>query len=120
MTIFLTAQALVWFPYGLWCLVHPETLATFAGVVATTPTAISEVRAMYGGLQAGIGVLAALAVARAERHRSAVATLGVLAGSLGIGRSIGALVGADLSAYTLGAIGFELGSALWAGLLLRR
>jgi hypothetical protein len=110
----------VWLPYGLWCLARPEILAEFAGVTATTPTAVAELRAMYGGLQAAIGTLAALALARPAHRRAVVMTLGVLTGGLGLGRLLAVLLGAGLSGYTTGALVIELGSVLWAAALLRR
>ncbi len=120
MTIFLTLSSLVWFPYGLWCLARPQILAEFAGVTATTPTATAEIMAMYGGLQMGIGILAALAVAKPAERRGVVLTLGVLTAGLGITRLLAVLLGAGLSSYTTGALVVEFGSAVWAGALLRR
>ena len=54
---FLASSALVWLPYGLYCFAHPEALRAMAGIVIESPTASTELRAMYGGLQAGLGVL---------------------------------------------------------------
>lgn len=120
MPIFLALSSLVWLPYGLWCLARPEILAAFAGVAATTPTAVAELRAMYGGLQTAIGVLAALALARPDRRRGVVLTLGVLTAGLGIARLLGVVLGAGISSYTAAALVIEFGSAVWAALLLRR
>ena len=53
--LFLAANALLWLPYGLYCFLVPEFLAEAAAVSATTSTGTVELRAMYGGLQAGIG-----------------------------------------------------------------
>ena len=120
MTIYLALNAIVWFPYGLWCLVRPETLTAFAGVTMLTPTAVAEVRAMYGGLQAAVGAIAVTALVRPDHRRTIVMVLGVLTAGLGAARLIAALSGAGFSAYTGGAVVFELGSAAWAAVLLRR
>jgi len=120
MTIFLALSALVWLPYGLWCFARPEILAEFAGVVATTPTAGAELRAMYGGLQMAIGALAVIGLARPPIRRGLVATFGVLTGGLGIGRLLAVVLGAGLSSYTAGALVIELGSVVWVAALLRR
>jgi hypothetical protein len=120
MRVFLAVSALVWLPYGLWCFARPEILAAFAGLAATTPTAIAEVRAMYGGLQIAIGVLAVVALARPHHRRSVVLTLGLLTGGLGIARLLAVLLGAGVSGYTAGGLIVEFGSMAWAAALLRR
>ena len=50
--IFLLLSALLWLPYGIYCWLHPSYLAEAAGVVFQGST---ELRAMYGGLQAALG-----------------------------------------------------------------
>ena len=57
-SIFLGLSTLVWLGYGLYCLLDPGYLAQAAGVAAASATGTTEIRAMYGGLQAGIGVIA--------------------------------------------------------------
>jgi len=119
-TIFLALSALVWLPYGLWCFARPEILAEFAGVAGTTGTAVAELRAMYGGLQMAIGVLALVGLARPALRRGLVMTFGVLTGGLGVARLLAVLLGAGLSGYTGGALVVELGSVVWVLALLRR
>jgi hypothetical protein len=51
--IFFALTALVWLPYGIFCFFQPGYLAQAAGVTATSATGTIELRAMYGGLQAG-------------------------------------------------------------------
>ena len=57
--IFLGLSALLWLLFGAGYFFAPETLGRqdYAGVVATTPTGSAEIRAMYGGLEAAIGVM---------------------------------------------------------------
>ena len=50
--IFLALSALIWLPYGVFCLIQPQFLAGAAGVAFTSPTGSTEIRAMYGGLSA--------------------------------------------------------------------
>ena len=59
---FLGLSVLVWLGYGLYCFFVPAVVAEGAGFVARTPTATTELRAMYGGLQMALGVMAALAL----------------------------------------------------------
>ena len=53
--IFLLLSALLWLPYGIYCWLHPSALAEAAGVAFQSPTGSTELRAMYGGLQAALG-----------------------------------------------------------------
>ena len=71
--VFLGISVLIWFPYGLFCFLQPSFLGQVAGVVAHSTTATTELRAMYGGLQAGIGLLclAAFVTYRMLRRESA-------------------------------------------------
>lgn len=118
--IFLGLSAVVWLPYALLCLLNPDFLAGAAGVSTTSPTGLSEVRAMYGGLQAGIGILALLGAARPGFTRPALLMLLCLASGLGLARMAGVIVDGSLSGYTVGALIFEGVTAFFAVSCLRR
>ncbi|MBX3024354.1 DUF4345 domain-containing protein [bacterium] len=117
---FLALSALVWFPYGLFCFFNPVALAGGAGVVFTTATGASELRAMYGGLQAALGLLAFAGMQRETLRRPALVTLFTVTAGLGIARLLGAVSDGAWSGYTLMGLVFEWGSMLWSGALLRR
>lgn len=117
--VFLGLSALVWLPYGIVCFARPETLAEGAGVTATGATGIVELRAMYGGLQIALGVLAALGAMRPALRHPALVTLAFVGAGLGLARLGGALGAADFSGYTVFALVFEgLTAGLGAGLAL--
>ena len=116
----MAASVLIWFPYGIWCFLDPGTLADSAGVEATTPTGVTELRAMYGGLQMSIGLLAAAGFARVSVRRPALLALAFLAGGLAGSRLIGGILDDSFSAYTTGATIFEFVIALIASRLLGR
>jgi hypothetical protein len=61
---FLVVSVFVWLPYGIYCFLVPGGLADYAGVVGETATGTTELRAMYGGLEAAIGVFALAALLR--------------------------------------------------------
>jgi hypothetical protein len=105
--IFLGLNVLVWLPYGLYCFVEPGYLAQAAGVTAATATGSTELRAMYGGLQIGIGTFALAAVLNAALVRPALLALAFLAGGLGIARISGAVLDDGWSFYTGMGMGFE-------------
>jgi len=120
MKIFLGLSALIWLPYGIFCLANPGFLAEAAGVHHSTPTGLTELRAMYGGLQAALGVLAAAALVREDLARTALTTLAFVTAGLGSTRLLGMFIDASMSEYTAGAIVFEFACAITATVLLRR
>jgi hypothetical protein len=105
--IFLGLCAVLWLPYGLMCLANPGSLAEAAGVVATTATGTIELRAMYGGLQAAVGVLALVGALRPALAPHALLALGTLAAGLGCTRLAAALHAGVFESYTIGALGLE-------------
>jgi hypothetical protein len=111
--LFLGFQAIVFIPYGLYCLVQPQMLADGAGVTATSVAGIIELQAMYGGLQTAVGVLCGLA-ALAERYRNGalLALLFIFAG-LAVPRVSLALVNGEFSGYTVFAMSYESLSLLF-------
>ena len=109
--IFLGLSALLWLPYGVFCLVQPSFLAGAAGVAASSATGTVELRAMYGGLQAAIGTLCALGSASPLWRSHALVGLGVLTAGLGLARLAGVAAGGGLSSYTAMALVLEFGSA---------
>lgn len=117
--IFLALSALVWLPYGLYCFFSPAYLAEAAGVGFTSPTGATELRAMYGGLQAAIGAVALIGALRPERARDALRLLFVVGAGLGAARLLGAGLDAAWSAYTAMAIALELGTVAITAWLLR-
>jgi len=118
--VFLGLSALLWLPYGLYCFFVPTSLADAAGVGALTPTGSTELRAMYGGLQAAIGLLAGFAVVRPGLVRPALVALAFLAGGLASARALGVLMDGGFSSYTAMGLGFELATVAIAALLLAR
>lgn len=117
--LFLAANALLWIGYGLFCLARPGFLDEAAGIAARTTTATTELRAMYGGLQIAIGVIAAAALLRPALEDAAIGTIGTLAAGLFTGRAIGALLDGGLSGYTIGGLLLESTLAFLAQRLLR-
>ena len=91
-----------------------------AEVIRTDTGATTEVRAMYGGLQAAIGCLTLGGLLRASLVRPALLTVAFLTTGLASTRLAGVLIDGSFSSYTAGGLGFEIVSALAALLLLRR
>jgi hypothetical protein len=118
--IFLALSAAIWLPYGLLCFFQPAGLAESAGVSFTTATGATEIRAMYGGLQAAIGAFALAGALRPALSGSALTLLLVACAGLGGARLLGAGLDAELSSYTGMALVLEFGTVALAAWLLRR
>lgn len=118
--VFLGFSALVWLPYGLFCFFRPESLAEIAGVAASSATGTIELRAMYGGLQCAIGLLALAALLRDSLVPTALLALACLCAGLGLARLGASALSVELSTYTAFALAFEVPSASLAIWLYRR
>lgn len=106
--VFLGLSGLVWVPYGIFCFLQPSFLDGAAGLAANTPTGTTELRAMYGGLQAGIGVMLLVALRDARFVIPGLAAIAYLTGGLAVARFGGLLLDGSVSTYTIGAIVFEI------------
>jgi hypothetical protein len=106
--------------YGLACLASPSILADATGMQFPTGTATVEVRAMYGGLQTAVGLLALLGLLREGLRAPMLLCLGVILFGLASGRLIGIAVDADPGSYNYVAVVFEgISAAAAFGLLSR-
>jgi hypothetical protein len=112
--IFLGVSILIWLPYGLYCLMVPGALAESAGVLSTSQTGSTEIRAMYGGLQAAIGALALAGFLRANLSNAALLAIGFLSVGLFSARLLGLGLDGGLSTYTGGALAFEAVNSFFA------
>ena len=97
---FLLVNTLVLISYGLYCLFVPSFLGTAAGIVAQTPTGLTELRAMYGGLQLGAGCLLLAGLLNPSYTVTALRTAVFLFAGLAIARTIGITLDSSMSAYT--------------------
>jgi hypothetical protein len=118
--IFLALNVLAWLPYGLFCLARPGFLEGAAGVAFTSPTGSTELRAMYGGLQAAIGVRALCGLLLPALRRPALIAVGFLTAGLATGRAFGALVDGEISGYTALGLTFEVVTAVVAAWIVSR
>lgn len=113
MRTYLILSCVSWLGYGLYCLAFPDTITTLAGVAATSATATVELRAMYGGLQAAVGVIALAGLLLPTRLPDALFALATLYTGLFLGRLVGVLASGELSPYSLLGLAFEGVFAAW-------
>ena len=119
-TLFLWITGLGWLGYGAYCFFVPGTLTEFAGLVPSNTTAMTELRAMYGGLQGAIGILALIGATHTRRANAVLLALSCVYAGLGSTRTIAALLAGDSSMYSIGALSFECLSAAISIWLLRK
>lgn len=109
--VFLGIQTLIWLPYGVFCFFQPEFLDTAAGIALGSATASTEVRAMYGGLEAAIGAMTLSGLLHADLTRPALLLLAFLCTGLATARFGGMLIDGGISTYTMAGLAFEVVSA---------
>ena len=116
--IFLWLNGLLFVGYGLACLWMPSLPAEYAGFKLATPSGAVEVVAMYGGLQAGFGVLLIVGARDATKRGTILLALACVVGGLAAARFFGMAVH-GASEYNLGAVVYESLTTLLALAALR-
>lgn len=93
--VLLWIDALVFMGLGVWLCVDPVESLRGVHVTASAPAGVTELRAMYGGLELGVGLFLAMTAMR-PRWRDAGLWLGLLSiGGLGVVRTLSALLAAS-------------------------
>jgi hypothetical protein len=118
----LVALAVLHLLFGLYALYMPLQVAQLAEILVPTPAAVSEIRAVYGGLMIAVGAVLARGVlggpvGAAWLRAAAVAYAGIF-----FGRAVSISVDGP-TGYALFAGGFEIALAIflgWAASELRR
>ena len=113
-------SALLFTGYGLISFFYPEIPASFAGLEMTSGDAVAEIRAMYGGLQTGIGLFCLLAAVNSGYYRAGLTLLVLGVGALALGRLYSAITTVDpVTTYTYGALLYELTTTMLAIIALK-
>ena len=101
-------SGLIFTLYGLACLFQPELLTHYAGLAFISGDAAIEISAMYGGLQAGFGLLCLLGAMSPAYTRFALLAMVFGIGGIAVGRAIGLLISPEVPGdYTWGALIYE-------------
>ncbi|AHG89119.1 Protein of unknown function DUF4345 [Gemmatirosa kalamazoonensis] len=109
----LTLGALGFLAFGVTVLAAPGLLAVI-DVTAATATARSDVRAVYGGMELGVGVFLVLCARRAEWRRAGLAAQALAMGGVVTGRVVSLAVDGVPRPIALGFWAVELAGALLA------
>jgi hypothetical protein len=117
--IILGLTGLAFAGYGVYCAIDLDVVIELTGVVFRSATPAVEARAMYGGLQTGLGLLFFnAAVNRRLTAYGLVAMIFVL-GGLALGRALGMYLD-EIDEYNTGAFIYESSSAVLAAVALWR
>lgn len=115
---YLIFTLLVWLPWGLMCVFDITLISDVIGVAGITPSGNSDLRAMYGGFQTAVGLMAALALYDRRFVRSFLLALGFIAGCLALSRTYGLVVDDSGTVYTWGVLAYEYFAGISAVALL--
>ena len=91
---------------GVSCLVAPASFAQQAGLAAV-PSALTEIRAFYGGLQIGIGCFLFWCIRQRTLTFAGLLLVGLAVGGAGMGRGFGMLVDQVPTAFHLTNLAIE-------------
>lgn len=115
---FLIFSTLVWLPYGVLCFYFQDWVGALNGIQAVSETGKVEFKAMYGGVQMGMGLLALSALFNASLVRPALMMFIFVCGGMGLARFLAADFTSSVSAYTCFALLLETVTAALAGFCL--
>lgn len=114
--LLLIISGLIFIIYGLACAFNPALPAGYIGMELGPAGGHVEFIAMYGGLQAALGMLFLYCGLHRKRRLAGLKCLALFLGALGLAR-LGGLLSYGVDSYNLAAVCYELGSAalaLWA------
>lgn len=110
---------LMFLGFGLAFAVAPWTMAGLVDLRATSPQAVTELRAFYGGLEIGLGVFMIACAATRQWLHAGLQCLLVVCGGIAAGRIFGLLVDASASNFMWAALATEVTGAALAVIALR-
>jgi hypothetical protein len=105
--------------YGVYCAIDLDVVIELTGVVFRSPTPAVEARAMYGGLQTGLGLLFFNAAVNKRLTAYGLVAMVFVLGGLALGRALGMFLD-EVDDYNRGAFVYESVSALLAAVALWR
>lgn len=118
--ILLIVQVVILTVLALAYLIRPQEMANLSGALLMESSAVTDVRAWYGGLQLGLAFYLLLAP-RAGQVRPALFLLLVLYTALALGRVLGLVLdGGAQQTFNFAVLLFEAVSAALAWSALRR
>ena len=103
---------------GVWFFAAPEAVGPL-GLQLQGASGPAEIRAMYGGLQLGLGLYFLVALRRPSWERPALQVALFTVAGLGLGRAAGVLMSRAFTPLLLGLVALEFAGAILCALALR-
>lgn len=98
--LIVTLTAVVFVVYGIGFVLFPvEILQTITGHSVAVPAGITDIRATYGGMSIGVGIILYLLVREAGTIRLALVSVVVIMITMAAGRSYGMLVDGEPTVF---------------------
>ena len=116
---YLIFNCIVWLPWGLICIFDTSQINNIIGVSGRDAMANTDLRAMYGGFQFAVGLMAAYALYNRRHFTHFVFALAFLGSCMALGRSYGLIADGGGTVYTWGVLSFEAFAGITGMLWLR-
>lgn len=111
---------LMFLGFGLAFAAAPWSMAKLLGLQATSPQAITELRAFYGGLEIGLGAFMIASAATRRWMRAGLQCLLVVCAGIAAGRVFGLAIDNSASTLMWAALATELAGAVLAIVAISR
>ena len=108
----LALGALAFGAFGVQWLLDPVAMANPLGIHLTNSDATSDARAVYGGLELGVGLFLSWCVASADRRTLGLTALALCLFGLGFSRLTGIVLAPDVTSATWQLLATDLGGAV--------
>ncbi|WNJ17889.1 DUF4345 domain-containing protein [Pontibacter sp. G13] len=90
MKVLILLNSIVFLMFGLGFVFLPETLSLFVtDSVPTTPSGLTDMRATYGGISIGFGILLGIMSRQSSLHALGTQAIVLVVGGMALGRTIG-------------------------------
>ncbi len=116
--LFLMLAALLFAGFGLASLFQPERIAGMVGIRPSTTAGRSEIRAVYGGLELGLGAFLVYCALDAQRLELGLLLVVLTYGAAAAGRMIGIALDRPVEAVTRRILVAEVAFAIVGWVLL--
>lgn len=113
---FLAFAAIAYLAFGVWGLVHGQSMWALLSVGALDANGAYELTAVYGGINLLLGLLAAIALFKPQLQTTALIAAGINVAGLATGRAYALLFMESPAAWMIGVMVAELilaGIAFW-------
>lgn len=104
---FIAISGMIFACYGGYLIVYPELLISIANFSIPEDTALTELRAMYGGLQLGLGLFMLCCCRRDQLVEPGLLFMSLAFFCLAATRTLGLLIDPADNGYNLGATIYE-------------